>query len=683
MSILNSIRKVYLEFSNQSKVSSDTLSLICNDTLDNDCEGSITDAITNSVITYDYDHDANDVYLSFAVGDNVILSDQRYVLDNTSFMDALDSLINDAGYSDILSTDTVIYNVNQYGEMYNLLGEISQGYITNVKQSASQLIGVIQSKSGINNSDKERLISAIQCAQDSGSISQEAWLSILTTIFKQSENQVSGSTMVPVTDSAYALTSVIQIVTSVIKSIMSTILTLLVVILQGIYKVIAIALQGLVSLVQSFTNTEIEIKQDDNTSYIKGSNCIIFKDYGDRKVDVIYNGDDKDYYSPYMNGILNSHPGIDMFFWQQTDHDFFINGRMILNVEPTRFHNYLASKITYTSTHGGTQYIATINSNLYPLPSEDSTDSFYLTDEESIRIKYDSEYADQVMMASLCAMGLPLVSNQGQIQFNDISSVGSFNDITIYDLGGLCAFYGYTTNFLDFKQSSNVIMYRKMWTAIQSYCDGSSVIDWGDIFHIITADNVPGILYSTSEQYSYSQLDEIITSWLGCYFQWLTSPENRVSFIFNNTYRRNMPRYVVDAIPSGYTFTPGQFSVAELVTAVATIAITATAIFIGGKLIKRAIVNKTRISQLRRTQNINNLRSAYIANPTSSNAKELNKAINRYNRIGGLLGWNSYDLTNNWYSPRSTLITTTSSDLLYGMRTDQSNLEYITKLIKG
>jgi hypothetical protein len=106
--------------------------------------------------------------------------------------------------------------------------------------------------------------------------------------------------------------------------------------------------------------------------------------------------------------------------------------------------------------------------------------------------------------------------------------------------------------------------------------------------------------------------------------------------------------YLANTLPTSFMYTLDSITNNAMISLVAwTSVVTLTAAVVYLKVSKAIRIKKIERS-ITRTQSIENAKFDYDVNPTKENLDKYAKAVDKYNRMGRIFGWGTYDAANDW-----------------------------------
>lgn len=524
------------------------------------------------------------------------------------------------------------------------LSSITTSFLSNAKISVTQVISTLNNFVNTRQGEVQELINNILQVADQGEISQQQWISILSSISNGVNQGEESGTFELDTTNPFTFQGVMGLVMQALSNVVEIIFTAIYSVVKGIFGAIAFIASKLMSLL--FNNTivsnELQLSPNCPNSYVKGPMCA----FDSSSLDFVWEGF-PDAKSPVR--VLDVGP-VDFYFWTSTAGDLLVNSYLKCNYSLTKVINLIqghkVDQITQNNKEFiGWKWLPTLGSQISECE---------LSADETITCQYDASYALDAIAASAL---VTIISSMNAAVESDAEKVFGIESTSAAGDGITFLYRVFKDGVLGDNHNSIELDFIKKFVAA-GFNDRTNIYLSGDTFRYgesktieLFTDNPPNTytLHYTLPglQYPFYPLFERTMS---------GSPSTgfKYSVRFWNPSRDTayFPATAGDEIPappSKWLITVPDFDVTTVVTFLIVLAGVVAATVVTGLKLSKAIKTRRLGKQLSAQNELSRLRAEYVNHPSSSNLAAYNKAIKKYNFKAKLFGWYTYDGQNQWY----------------------------------
>lgn len=560
--------------------------------------------------------------------------------------------IDDSGY--VLGD--LFNNASNTGDQYSTLAAITAKYSYSNRMTLTDVNAIIDSGSNVpsDNSEvsslKDNLVSA---CDDDGFVTVNSWLSCLSSWFKSAYDAATDHATEIDDREPFVIQAIFDLVVSVIGQVISVILDALAIVFNAIFLIIGTIFKTLWGL---FTKTTEGVDTSVNcpNEFVFGP--VYHLEISDPDIEGYYPKDRSIYYKEGTS--------LGVFMWWNEEYtNMNVNAYNAIRYDASTVADWVrsnVSKITRTS------------------------DGFFWNPNESdMPILPDGETALQL-------------ATYDSTKFFECMAVGAFMQqfINIHPISQWLKYYEYTHNAIfddghyDYVTWFGVAIYGSVGSSNKLYNYGAYMVR----NVLLGRDPWFGIMFNTieSEVHAYmtqqfnngDNLNKIMGTNMGIItnlsdirsanFPILTSNPNdyetcfvettinadyyTIGWVYNDTDHRiewGMSGTMrglskADSMPSNFRFKVEQITNNAVLLATSIVAVTATVAAVTVSKVAKALRIKKIKKSIKRMSRLNTAKAAYEENPTKETLNAYAKEVERYNRLGKMFGWGSYDAQNSW-----------------------------------
>jgi methyl-accepting chemotaxis protein len=563
--------------------------------------------------------------------------------------------------------------------------------------SVTDLINYIDKNVNSYNDSVQQLETLLISNAQSGKVSQWTFLNILQHVFQDGRTSESGIAM-DNTSAYFVKNAVSTIIVNVIFQALSTIITAVLTMINAVLGLIVSAISALVGAlikgIKSAVRTGVTVKDyDSNTNYFDGCACAAAVDIGG-PIHIPGVGDH------FGKAALFEIGPYDFYAWSSDDsynvgeytdrvRSYNVNGFLAMSLHPLRTVQKLINNsagVTFTSS-GMNNFLSVSTGSFTGAIYSLIDDSCYLTTAEQMALMYESA-------STLNAYGL----------FN--RCFGSFMSLVL-EQNQTYRFEAETYDQLP-ASSINVnncerIAISWLAKAINCYNVFGNLDTWFNVF-ASSGDKLTSLMIATLNIYndSFVGAGDATSGWF-----W--NRKSNITIIDNGVYSQSVKKYnhplgcittssssskiflspdaytIVDSIPSSRTWSFQNATWAQIALAVGLVTVISASIVVAttvGRVKLKKYAMKKQLSEYSKLQTARNNyidkdTGKVLDDPTGENFNALRKAIRRYNRLGKVFGWGSYDYVNNWNDSSAA---SSSSDVINSENTGLASSDLVSKL---
>jgi len=547
------------------------------------------------------------------------------------------------------------------GDLYSMLGSITAKYSYSNRLSLTnlnQIIDGIGASGSIGYDVKELKNHLLSVVNDEGFISVKVWLTTIKAWFQYCDDEASNQSPSLDETQPYALGGLYSIILNAVTSTLASLFTLMSSCFRGILAVVGAIFSVLFKAISEGVNISASIDTEAPNLFAKG----VAKSF---EIDVSMSS------NLLWSTILNSLSGyeikflqmdsIGMFVWRSDVNDHTL--RVNCYIQPSASPESLVSTVNSAISEGSLSWMTnSLNEDLGIQRNDRGWgslihwDNLMSDDEENLAsadvIYYcacvcASEFQRQLKDGPRRATNSAGISTSNYFRYGLISQCTSDSDKAV-----ALPLYGA-------RLVSNLIHNRSLYDGISTNSLVDAVNKWAGYLFSQKDSYVPSLIHKISSgfdpctvqanplfcygvsaedgvgfktEYSYSGSTVQVSS-----YSYVNNPTAKSYFIAANCLPQNFA-VTFQAVTSGEWFT------LLLISSAATIA----AAFVYTKVARAIRVKKIKKDAIR-TNRIEQAKQAWADDP--SNMSKLNAyaaEVDKYNRMGRILGWGTYDAKNGW-----------------------------------
>lgn len=541
------------------------------------------------------------------------------------------------------------------GDLYAQLSAITSKFSYSSRMTLTDLNGVIDSvRVNSTNYDVSDLKSQLVAVSDNeGYVSGRNWLICLQNWLNAAKHASDSNSPSLDTTNAFTLAGIYNVIVNVISTVLSAICTALSGVFRVVLTIVGSIISTLFNALSTYFSSETTLDWNATNSFVKGPICatVMYPHW--------YSGFPA--YSVFGNTykiMYSECNGIGTFLWR-------------------------VKKDTYQGMN--------VNSYLYPCYNykavarwlQSAMDNSYITDQDNIYriVIYQTFYNN--------SPGVPENSESEAAEIcisSESVETALCVDAFVRFLLSMSTFHhddGYWWALGSYAGSTS----HGSGSFMKAYCNIAEVglkivMGWlkhSDPYHWATRSMVQSVI-KTYVQYMNSDMAnplrenyEAFTNAMGTqaivpgayicvgneeqvtgFYQSMTYNSTTEQYVFTTVWHDGLDErfnlYEVNTVPTGnYFITLKSVTLSEVLSVLAVGLVVATASAVVYTLSSRALALKKTQKSTLRVADINNKREAFLADPTNKQkGTEYAKAVAKYNRLGRLLGWGTYDGVNNW-----------------------------------
>jgi len=553
---------------------------------------------------------------------------------------------------------SLLSDVKETGDTNTVIGEICGMFQTTQSVSTQSIIEYIDSTIGSNSQSINELRQLILTNGPEGKLSQYKFLSLLKAIFSSGKSQLENGSLVMNTSGAYfiknAIGTILLSAVQLIGSILSTILSMVSVVLGVIIAALSNIFQIMGQIIGGAVRTDISVNKDSSLNIF---NAPLFY--------VSDNGLDDHGRVQYVKGLTDKEARLYVrgplctYAWNNPEYNggLMANGFFSLAVHPGRASAFISSRFNFSYNDDTKLLTFTgVGTDEYP-------DSIYLTTEETYEL-YCMPNEDLLNLAFFNRLFLSL---------NRIHTNGTYGSITC-NMSGINELLDLSTSGSDVIEKYHNMLdaeFGMLLIFALAISRGGTVADCRELFGIqITGDMMTKWAIDVQQGEYHMSGRELYETIYYHYGREQVYHHNSAHINLNLTASPSIlgglmsqsgievsygydPECSVTEIPTDGMFSFPNVTWNDVLWAVAIMGLVTTATIVAVAVGKTAYKKWSTKKQLNQYSKLMEARSAYIdsdGNIVGGNAeyKAFYKQIKKYNKWGRLLGYGTYDPTNNW-----------------------------------